>query len=111
MTGATHENLPAVCFVTAAAIPPPPSLAFFLSFLLGIQVGWGREEADDCLPGSAFPRTQELPCSQHRTNGSSTTTGSKSRIVVDLAFVEHWIRCDKQRECKRRVKGDNARKG
>jgi hypothetical protein len=25
--------LPAVCFVTAAAIPPPPSLAFFLSFL------------------------------------------------------------------------------
>lgn len=28
----THENLPAACLVTAAAIPPL-SLAFFLSFL------------------------------------------------------------------------------
>jgi hypothetical protein len=36
----THANFPAVCFVTAAAIPPL-SLACFLSFLEeGIQLIW-----------------------------------------------------------------------
>jgi hypothetical protein len=41
--------LPAACFVTAAVIPPF-SLAFFLSFLLGIQMVFGRRREQVSCP-------------------------------------------------------------